>query len=525
MSNPRGVRGSSRSYEWAGGRLFLEDVVEECPVVDAVGFIDIEGGYDEGDGDPCGGAVGLDGFGVIAVMEQFTIEKSSTFLPARSHACPRAMRSRSFAIPMVFGVLALIGIACGAGDVKNAPNNPRNEVMNVLDPTCGIETKVETTPTYAEVVAPIMMKNCAQCHRDGGIGPFPLLTYEQVKPLAGLIAERTTAREMPPNNPNNCGHCNTFQDAQWLTSEEIAIIAAWSEAGAPSGDLAKAPMPPAPPTGLTEANGVWDLGVSYTPNAMVSDDYRCFLVDPNVATDQFLTGYEVIPGDSRVVHHVAVFTLQSSTAETEAAALDAQDAGPGYTCFGGPGVNGRLTVGWAPGGGPTRFPANTGLRVPGNRKLVVQIHYNLASGPFPDQTKIKVNLAPSVQQEAFMEYISVDGLSIPPGQTSFEQSSEIQVPQDVGVVTLWGVGPHMHQAGKTMKITSHSKGQTQCLLDVGNWDFHWQSINMYAKPLTINGGDTVKITCSYDTTGRSAVTTSGEGTQDEMCLGVFYITR
>lgn len=435
------------------------------------------------------------------------------------------MRSKSFPIPVAFGVLAFIGVACGSGEVKNNPNNPQNQVTTVLDPTCGTETKIDTTPTYAEVVAPIMMKNCAQCHRENGIGPFPLLTYEQVKPLAGLIADRTTAREMPPYNPNNCGHCNTFKDAAWLTSEEIGIIAAWAEAGAPSGDLAKAPMPPPPPTGLTEANGTWDMGVSYTPNDKVTDDYRCFLVDPQVATDQFITGYEVVPGDSRVVHHVIAYTLETDAAQTQAEALDAQDPGPGYTCYGGPGVNGRFTIGWAPGGGPTRLPTDTGLRVPGNRKIVMQIHYNVAGGAFPDQTKIKVSVAPSVKKEAFIEKVSVGGLSIPPGQMLFEQSNEQQVPVNAGVVTLWGVAPHMHQTGKTMKITSQTNGQTQCLLDVGNWDFHWQSFNMYENPLTVNGGDMVTITCGYDTMGRSAVTTSGEGTENEMCIGFFYITR
>lgn len=434
------------------------------------------------------------------------------------------MRSTSFTIPAALGFLAFVAVACGPGDSNNNPNNPGNQVTNVLDPTCGVEATVDSKPTYAEVVAPILMKNCANCHRDGGIAPFPLLTYEQTQPLAELIKVRTTDREMPPFNPNNCGHCNTFQDARWLTPEEIATISAWADSGAPSGDLAKAPMPPAAPDGLTEANATWDMGVSYTPNDKVADDYRCFLIDPKLASDQFITGYEVIPGDARVVHHVIAFTLDSAAAQTQAEALDAQDAAPGYQCYGGTGVASRFTIGWAPGGGPTRLPATTGLRVPAGRKIVMQIHYNLAGGPFPDQTKIKVNLAPSVQKEALIERVSVNGLNIPPGKSLYELSNETLVPAQAGTVTLWGVAPHMHGAGKTMKITSQTNGQTQCLLDVGNWDFHWQSFNMYEKPLTVNGGDPVKITCGYDTMGRTTATTSGEGTEDEMCIGFFYVT-
>jgi Copper type II ascorbate-dependent monooxygenase, C-terminal domain/Copper type II ascorbate-dependent monooxygenase, N-terminal domain len=433
------------------------------------------------------------------------------------------MRTSSLILVASSGLLAVVASACSGDNTKNNPNNPQNQITSVLDPTCGVETTVDTTPTYAEVVAPILLKNCANCHYDGGIAPFPLLTYEDAKPLAGLIKDRTTAREMPPYNPNNCGHCNTFVDAKWLTSEEIAIIAAWAEAGAPSGDLTKAPAPPAPPEGLTESNGTWDMGVSYTPNDKVADDYRCFLVDPKLAADQFVTGYEVIPGDPRVVHHVIAYTLESDAAQTQAEALDAQDAIPGYQCYGGPAVNSRFTIGWAPGGGATRFPANTGLRVPGNRKFVMQIHYNVADGAFPDQTKIKVNLAPSVEKEARIEKIAAGNINIPPNQQLFEVTNGNPVPQAAGTVTLWGVAPHMHQTGRTMKITA-TGSQDQCLLDVGNWDFHWQSFNMFTKPLTVQGGDTVTITCGYNTMGRSTVTTSGESTEDEMCMGFFYVT-
>ena len=430
------------------------------------------------------------------------------------------MRSKSFTIPAACSFLAFVAVACGSGAAKNDPNNPGNQVTSVLDPTCGVEATVDSTPTYAEVVAPILMKNCANCHRDGSIAPFALLSYDDTKALAGLIKDRTTAREMPPYNPNNCGHCNTFQDARWLTAEEIAIISAWADAGAPSGDLSKVPQPPAPPQGLTEANATWDMGVSYTPNDKLADDYRCFLVDPKLAKDAFITGYEVKPGDDRVMHHVIAYTLESDAAQAQAEALDAKDAAPGYECFGGASVASRFTASWAPGGGPLRFPAGTGLRVPAGRKIVMQLHYNLSGGAFPDQTKINVSLADKVDKEASIERISANQINIPPGQSLFEVSGDNPVPMQAGNVTLWGVAPHMHGAGKTLKVTAES----QCLIDVGNWDFHWQGFAMYENPLTVKGGDMVKITCGYDTMGRSNVTTGGEGTQDEMCMAFFYVT-
>jgi len=440
------------------------------------------------------------------------------------------MRKTLFLLPPAFGLVAVLTAACGgkAGDSSGsgATEPPPQGMVSVLDPTCGVTTEVAANPTYAEHVAPLLMNNCTQCHVKGGIAPFPLTNYDETKPYAGLIKDRVVAREMPPFNPDNCGECNTFKDVHWLTSEEIATIAAWSDAQAPSGDLTKAPTPPAPSPGLVEANATIDMGVSYTPDASKSDDYRCFVVDPGLTTDTFITAYDIVPGDSRVVHHVIAFALDTANADTNAEALDAADPGPGYTCFGGPNVAAsRFVAGWAPGGGATRFPKGTGLKLNAGRKMVLQIHYNLAGGAFPDQTKMKAVLADTVAKEALISRIATNDINLPPGQPLVTATGENTVPAMAGTVTIWGVAPHMHQTGKTMHVESDHNGTKQCLLNVNNWDFHWQSFSMYDTPPTVSGGDIMRITCGYDTSGRTTVTTNGEGTENEMCIAFFYVTR
>lgn len=429
--------------------------------------------------------------------------------------------------------VGIVGAACGGGSGSSAQGGgsssssggPPDGTFVGTDAVCGQSAEVKAAPTWAEDIAPIVMKNCTGCHRQGGIAPFALTTYDEVKPMAGLIADRTAAREMPPLNPNNCGSCNTYKDVHWLSTDEIALIGAWADSGALSGDLTVAPKPPDPPMGLVEANATFKMAEAYTPNISTTDDYRCFVVDPGNATDKFLTAYEVIPGDPRVVHHVIAFALDTAAADAEAAALDAAEPGPGYTCFGGPNVNAsRFVAGWAPGGQATHFPAGTGLKLTGGRKMVLQVHYNLAGGAFPDQTSIKTVLADNVQKEAIISRISTNNINLPPGQPLVEVTETSNVPANAGTVTIWGVAPHMHGVGKTLHVESVTNGQTQCLVDVGNWDFHWQSFSLYEKPLTVNGGDPVKLTCGYDTTGRNTVTTAGEGTMDEMCIAFFYVT-
>ena len=79
----------------------------------------------------------------------------------------------------------------------------------------------------------------------------------------------------------------------------------------------------------------------YTPSAPTgvgTDDYRCFLLDPELRRDSFLTGTHVLPGNSEVVHHVILFRVPREQV-AEAESVDAADDGPGWTCFGGSGLD------------------------------------------------------------------------------------------------------------------------------------------------------------------------------------------
>ena len=56
--------------------------------------------------------------------------------------------------------------------------------------------------TFHEDIEPILQRSCQHCHRPGGVGPMPLVTFEQVAPFAGLIEYKTGLRNragaMPP---------------------------------------------------------------------------------------------------------------------------------------------------------------------------------------------------------------------------------------------------------------------------------------------------------------------------------------
>ena len=56
--------------------------------------------------------------------------------------------------------------------------------------------------TFNRDVAPIVYQYCSACHRPGEAGPFPLLTYQDVKKHGRQIAAVTQTRFMPPWLPD-----------------------------------------------------------------------------------------------------------------------------------------------------------------------------------------------------------------------------------------------------------------------------------------------------------------------------------
>ncbi len=96
-------------------------------------------------------------------------------------------------------------------------------------------------PTFTKDVAPILQKNCQTCHRPGEGGPFPLITYDQVRPMAPSIKRVVSQKIMPPwfADPKY-GH---FSNNRSLSQKDIATLVTWVNGGAQEGDPKDMPPP------------------------------------------------------------------------------------------------------------------------------------------------------------------------------------------------------------------------------------------------------------------------------------------
>jgi len=108
--------------------------------------------------------------------------------------------------------------------------------------------------TFARDVAPILQENCQSCHREGGMGPMELLTYEQVRRYSARIRVKVAARQMPPWHIDPGIGIQEFTNDVSLTDEEIATVVRWADNGAPLGDPADMPAPV-----VWNDSGVWKL--------------------------------------------------------------------------------------------------------------------------------------------------------------------------------------------------------------------------------------------------------------------------
>lgn len=380
-------------------------------------------------------------------------------------------------------------------------------------------------PTWHDDVAPLVEKHCLRCHTEGRIAPFGLRTHADAQPWAAAMAHATGTGQMPPFPVSHGEGCGDFHGAARLTDDEKAVFAAWAAADAPEG-AATAPLEASPVEHLDPFDRLLDIDFDYAPTDR-PDDYRCFIVDPKLDADRFLTAYEVVPGNPELVHHVILYTLDSALAEEQAAELDALDETPGYTCFGSSVVpESRPIAAWAPGTPPTLLPEGTGVRLLAGRKLVMQVHYYTAEAQGTDRTTMRLRLAEATPSEAFVYLVADPTMTLPAGEpdalfTRDYDLSNFGLPLGVFVR---GVFPHMHLRGRSLRMEILREQGDECLVDVPAWDFHWQQLFWQQRPVYVFPTDTLRITCTYDTRADTEPVTWGDGTDDEMCLVGLFVT-
>ena len=398
--------------------------------------------------------------------------------------------------------------------------------------------------TYWKDIKPIADQKCIGCHTENNIAPFTLESFSDFKSETDKVRVAVANHVMPPWPPGD--GCSEYQDDRSLTDEQIATITGWIDQGAKEGNQSDYKATQLLSGGLTRVDQTLQLAQPYLPT-LSPDEYRCFVMDWPATTDKYITGFRANAGNAPIVHHVIAFLA----APADVAAyqqLDDADPAPGYVCFGGPGgPNGGAGAhwlgAWAPGSLGSDFPAGTGLKVPAGSKVILQVHYNLTNNNhLPDQTSVDFKLEDSVQKEALIQpwanpqWIQQKTMVIPAGAGDQMYSWTLDPSAYWGYitnnvlpsgapVTMYTGSLHMHTRGRRANLSIiHADGTKECMLDIPRWDFHWQGAYAFKQPKTFAPGDQLYLECHFDNSDSTMERNWGEGTDDEMCLGGFYVT-
>ena len=369
----------------------------------------------------------------------------------------------------------------------------------------GAQSHAQEMPTYSKDIAPILQEKCASCHNPEGIGPMPLQNYEQVKPFAALIHDRTSKRIMPPWHIDTGIGIQSFKNDASLSDDQINIIEDWFLAGAPEGNQADLPAPVEFPSGaawqLGDELGPPDLIIKSSPYDVIANGQDQWWT-PSVPfeglnNERFLKAAEFKPSyplGKKVVHHGHAVLVPEGGGRSVALA--------------------RYGVGksWE------IFPEGTGMRVPANGNIAWNLHYfPVGAQGSADVVEVGLWFYPEGQipeKETVGEAMfRVDGLKgmargqdivIPPhGYQVLQGTHRLDAP-----AVIHSYRPHLHMRGKVMTMEAiYPDGKKEVLSQVNNYDHNWQIAYIYeddVKPL-LPTGTILQFTSVFDNTANNPI--------------------
>jgi hypothetical protein len=370
----------------------------------------------------------------------------------------------------------------------------------------------QPTVTFAKHVAPIIQNRCQECHREGQIGPMPLMNFDDASNWSAMIQEVVSQKRMPPWHADEKFH-GKFTNERALTKAEYDTLLKWIDEGCPRGDDRDLPAP------KTFAD-TWYIGKPDAIIQMPQEEtvpakappkgvkYKYFMVKTQFDEDKWIQAAECKPGNRAVVHHIIAY------AQIPGAGIDATD-----------GLGKGMFAAYAPGDLGFVYPPGAARKLPKGANIVFQVHYTPNGIECKDRSSVGLIFAKEPpKSEVQMRAINNMLFQIPPQAANYEVRSESTFPKDV---ILYSLLPHMHLRGKDFKFdVIYPDGKTQTILSVPRYDFGWQSTYHLREPLLLPAGTKIKCLAHFDNSkgnpwnpDPTASIRFGEQTWEEMMIG------
>ncbi len=376
--------------------------------------------------------------------------------------------------------------------------------------------------TFTRDIAPLIYQHCSTCHRPGSVGPFNLLTYDDVHRHLRQIQKVVNARAMPPWLPER--GFGEFAGDRRLDDQTIATLQRWADQGALEGDPKDLPKPP-------QSDPQWELGKpdlilqvprAYTLGPDGPDAYHNFALPTGLDARRFVRAVELHSGNARVVHHAFLMLDRSGIAKRrsdKAGGIGYDSMSPGEDIGAPDGHN----ITWQPGKEVCLHSENSPWLLPADADIVLQTHLRRQGKPEPLQPEVGLYFTDKPPSGLdFSLLLRSTAIDIPPGDDNYSIIGSYALPVDVDAI---GVSAHAHYIGKDLYgYALLPDGRRQELLRIKRWNFNMQDSYTNKSPVPLPKGTALHMEFRYDNSERNPMNPSsppkrvlyGDNSTDEM---------
>ena len=368
-------------------------------------------------------------------------------------------------------------------------------------------TELPDQVTFNEHIASIIHKSCSQCHREGQVGPFSLITYRDVLKRSGTIQAVIEDQYMPPWKPIKHQGVEYANDRS-LSQYEIDLINKWIESGAKEGDPGKKPAAPSFPEEwyLGKPDLILEMEQGFEVPASGPDINRSFVLkldSSQLPEDKWVKAIELRPSARGVVHH-ALFYLDNTGASRK---RDGEDGKPGFPEMSLATITGYIG-GYVPGSVPTPLPPDLAMSLSKGSDIIMQTHFHPTGKKEFEKSVLGIYFADKPPTKALVGvqvppfFGRLSGINIPAGEKNYIVKDQVKLPVAVEAID---VGGHAHYICKSMKMTAKlplPEDRTIVLMEIEDWDLDWQDRYRFKERIPLPKDTIIETVITYDNSDR-----------------------
>ena len=371
--------------------------------------------------------------------------------------------------------------------------------------------------TFHHDIKPIIHSKCAVCHNPTSVGPFDLITYQDITKRTKMIEEVIKQKYMPPwpADPNY----REFLNQVFLTNNEKEKIVSWINSGKHEGVFTSNHILDSLlcETNKNQADLKLYMKNAHITNGSNQDEFLMMAFPFELEKDTFIKKIEFIPDNKSIVHHINAHLINYNNDKKQTIPNEQKSVNTELfsdeECFNkldilnDDGTYPILTPSvsnYLPGSKQTEYPDGIGGFIGTKKNILLVNDFHYAPTPYPekDSSYFKIYFDDSPTDRKVQEtQLGTFGISeiippliVPPNKIK-KFKTEARITEDISLLTI---NPHMHLLGKSfLSYAITLSNDTIPLIKIDDWNFRWQYFYTFKKMLKIPAGSRIIVEAIY----------------------------